>query len=78
MGLQILSVVYFNKQATIQQINDAMNKKAWDDLQKQKALEAKKKLEAAAAANNTGGDGSGSWGGHGSVEAYDKSQASHL
>jgi len=42
----------FQKQATIQQINDA-NKKAWDDLQKQKELEAKKKLEAELNAINT-------------------------
>ena len=38
------------QQATMAQIN-AMNKKAWNDLQIQKELEAKKKLEAEIAAN---------------------------
>ena len=41
--------LFRKQQATLADIN-AMNKKAWDDLQKQKALEAKKKLEAELAA----------------------------
>ena len=68
--------MFKKQQATLAEIN-AMNKKAWDDLQKQKELEAKKKLEAelGVTTQTTGGDGPGSWGGHGSVEAYDKSMA---
>ena len=53
------------------------NKKTLDRIKKEKILNDLKKIEEKkkiTQTNNNKNDGPGSWGGHGSVQAYDKSQ----